>query len=94
MLLLSIRFPFRLSIVESRPLPPPTEEPVELAVECVARHVPQARGTVARKDRKDVTPTPELAATVAKLVSEPGVADLTVEDPPVEEGMRELFKTA
>jgi ABC-2 type transport system ATP-binding protein len=33
----------------------------------------------------------ELAETVARLIAQGGIADLTVEDPPVEEVMRELF---
>jgi ABC-2 type transport system ATP-binding protein len=65
--------------------------------ELVHRVRPHKRVAVRKKDGSEqvhAVPQAELAATVARLVAEPGVADLTVEDPPVEEVMRELFKTA
>jgi ABC-2 type transport system ATP-binding protein len=63
--------------------------------ELVHRVRPHRRVMVRTKDGVEhvhAVPQNELAPTVARLVAEPGVADLTVEDPPVEEVMRELFK--
>jgi ABC-2 type transport system ATP-binding protein len=63
--------------------------------ELVHRVRPHRRVAVRKKDGTEqvhAVPQGELAATVARLVAEPGVADLTVEDPPVEEVMRELFR--
>jgi ABC-2 type transport system ATP-binding protein len=60
----------------------------------VHRVRPHRRVAVRKKDGTEevlAVPQAELAATVARLVAE-GVVDLTVEDPPVEEVMRELFK--
>ena len=62
--------------------------------ELVHRVRPHKRVAVRGKDGSEkvhAVPQNELAATVARLVAQPGVADLTVEDPPVEEVMRELF---
>jgi ABC-2 type transport system ATP-binding protein len=62
--------------------------------ELVHRVRPHRRVMVRTKDGVEhvhAVPQNELAPTVARLVAEPGVADLTVEDPPVEEVMRELF---
>jgi ABC-2 type transport system ATP-binding protein len=62
--------------------------------ELVHRVRPHRRVAVRKKDGTEevhAIPQAELAVAVAKLVAEPGVADLTVEDPPVEEVMRELF---
>jgi ABC-2 type transport system ATP-binding protein len=44
------------------------------------------------KERTLAVPQAELPQTVAKLVQNGEVVDLTVEDPPVEDVMRELFK--
>ncbi len=63
--------------------------------ELVHRVRPHKRVAVRKTDGSEMVhavPQAVLAATVARLVAEPGVADLTVEDPPVEEVMRELFK--
>jgi viologen exporter family transport system ATP-binding protein len=63
--------------------------------ELVHRVRPHRRVAVRKKDGTEevhAVPQAELAQRVARLVAEPGVADLTVEDPPVEEVMRELFK--
>jgi ABC-2 type transport system ATP-binding protein len=62
--------------------------------ELVHRVRPHRRVAVRKKDGTEqvhAIPQAELAVAVAKLVAEPGVADLTVEEPPVEEVMRELF---
>jgi ABC-2 type transport system ATP-binding protein len=63
--------------------------------ELVHRVRPHRRVMVRTKDGVEhvhAIPQAQLAHEVARLVAEPGVADLTVEDPPVEEVMRELFK--
>jgi ABC-2 type transport system ATP-binding protein len=63
--------------------------------ELVHRMRPHRRVAVRKKDGTEqihAIPQADLAHEVARLVAEPGVADLTVEDPPVEEVMRELFK--
>jgi ABC-2 type transport system ATP-binding protein len=62
--------------------------------ELVHRVRPHRRVAVRKKDGTEqvhAIPQSQLAHEVARLVAEPGVADLTVEDPPVEEVMRELF---
>jgi ABC-2 type transport system ATP-binding protein len=63
--------------------------------ELVHRVRPHRRVAVRKKDGTEqvhAIPQSQLAHEVARLVAEPGVADLTVEDPPVEEVMRELFR--
>ncbi|HEY7958314.1 MAG TPA: ATP-binding cassette domain-containing protein [Polyangia bacterium] len=55
---------------------------------------PHKRVRVRREDGREETvdvPQSELKARVTQLLAERGIADLTVEDPPLEEVMRELF---
>jgi ABC-2 type transport system ATP-binding protein len=62
--------------------------------ELVHRVRPHRRIVLRKRDGSEsvhAVPHAELPATVARLVAEPGVVDLTVEEPPVEEVMRELF---
>jgi ABC-2 type transport system ATP-binding protein len=47
--------------------------------------------TVDGKETSLAVPQPELSATLARLIAEHDVADLTVEDPPLEDVMRDLF---
>jgi ABC-2 type transport system ATP-binding protein len=55
---------------------------------------PHKRVQVRRADGTDSTetvPQGELAEAVQRIIAQGGVADLTVEDPPLEEVMRDLF---
>jgi ABC-2 type transport system ATP-binding protein len=55
---------------------------------------PHKRVRLRREDGREETvdvPQSELKARVTQLLAERGIADLTVEDPPLEEVMRELF---
>jgi ABC-2 type transport system ATP-binding protein len=47
--------------------------------------------TASGEERVHAVPQAELAETVARLLADGPVSDLTVEDPPVEDVMRELF---
>jgi ABC-2 type transport system ATP-binding protein len=55
---------------------------------------PHKRVSVRRRDGSDETvtvPQPELSAAITRILAAGNVTDLTVEDPPLEEVMRELF---
>jgi ABC-2 type transport system ATP-binding protein len=62
--------------------------------ELVRKVRPLKRVAVRTRDGRQVThdvPPGELQATIARLLAD-GVADLTVEDPPLEDVMRDLFQ--
>jgi ABC-2 type transport system ATP-binding protein len=65
---------------------------LQALVRKVRPHKRVAVRTADGEQRVHAVPQAELAAAIARLLAEQQVTDLTVEDPPVEEVMRELFR--